>query len=630
MNSWQRISRVKPEWFFVTVALVVELILLVVVPPLQTPDELNHFYRAYQVSEGHFLPEKNGQRLGGRLPSVFVEFSEPFMVAAGNEYYRVRGEQVLHTFALEIDDAQRQFMDFPNTAYYSPVSYAPQALGLFMLRGFGASAGTLYFGGKLFVFFTWLFCLFFVIRLLPSYKWLFALLFLLPMNVYITNSYSADTVTNLLCFCLLALVLRHGAGAPLQRKHLLWLLALGILLALAKIIYACLLLLLICIPAAQFRGPRNKWIFVSAAFLLAFIVAWLWSGVIMRYYISYAGYDPAYRDLAAVSRDSDYYLQKEYVLTHGSYFLKVLWNTLVTEPGFYLRSYIGGYGTYHVHLFLPGWLVVLSYLCLVFAALTEAPLPSLRGHNKVIILLCFAGTFTLLLLSQHLTWNPVGSQLIDFIQGRYLTPLVPLLLLLLTNPRLKPSTWPARFVMLFTLFLSGYATYFVYLGFAKDLSYSTMEFYCDAEATDGQGHLLTNNPGIQLNGAETRSELQQHSGRYAALMPQQASAFSYAFKGLGFRDLVEVEAWQKGTGGMLVLSGHAKTTGDFYFADKTVRYQHEDGWNKLHMTFSIWEQYQASSATFYIFNTGPDTVFIDDVTVRIKKFRDEIGNLVPR
>jgi uncharacterized membrane protein len=627
---WKAIKKIKPERFFIVTAILVELLLLFIIPPLQTPDELNHFYRAYQVSEGHFLPEKSGQRLGGYLPSVFIEFSEPFRTAAGNEYYRVKKQDVLNTFALEIDEAQRQFMDFPNTAYYSPVSYAPQALALFVLRQSGASVGTLYFGGKLFIFFTWLFCLFFVIRLLPSFKWLFTLLFLLPMNVYITNSYSADTVTNLLCFLLIALVLHHGSGMPLQRRHLAWLLLIGVLLVFAKIIYACLLLLLICIPVEQFKNGRRKWLFLSLTFLITFLVAWLWSASIMKYYISYAGYDPAFRDLASVSRDADYYLQKEYVLTHGSYFLKVLWNTLVTEPGFYLRSYIGGYGTYHVHLFLPDWLVIISYLVIIFTALIEAPLLFLRGYRKCIIGICFAGTFVLLLLSQHLTWNPVGSQIIDFIQGRYLTPLFPLAFLLLNNSWFKLNLRPVYSVMGFVIFLSAYASYFVYAGFAKDLSYSTMEFYCDAEASDGQGHFLTSNKAIQLNGIETQSELEHHTGRYSAMLPPQASSFSYHFKDLDCRDLVEVEAWQKGAGGVLVISGKAKNGSDFYFADKTIRHQHKDGWNKLSMTFSVWDHYHGSDAAFYVFNAGPDTVFVDDVTVRIKKFKDVVRNLMPR
>lgn len=255
MDPLKFLRGVKPEWFFIITAIVVEALLLAFIPPLQMPDEQNHFYRAYQVSEGHFLPEKNGNRLGGYLPASFAEFSDLFTKASGNEYYRVRREDILSSFHIAVRETDRQFMDFPNTSYYSPVSYMPQALGTFILRQFHASVGMLYYGGRVFAAIAWLLCTFFVIRILPFYKWLFTLLFLLPMNVYVANSSSADTVTNLLSFFLMASVLRHCAGLQLLRKHLVILLLLGILLALAKIIYAFLVILVIMIPAARFITP---------------------------------------------------------------------------------------------------------------------------------------------------------------------------------------------------------------------------------------------------------------------------------------------------------------------------------------------------------------------------------------
>ena len=50
------------------------LLWVALIPPFQSPDEPNHFFRAWQISEGHFFPEKTAdRRLGGVLPESVVE-----------------------------------------------------------------------------------------------------------------------------------------------------------------------------------------------------------------------------------------------------------------------------------------------------------------------------------------------------------------------------------------------------------------------------------------------------------------------------------------------------------------------------------------------------------------------------
>src|SRR5271170_2816128 len=43
-------------------------------PPFQVPDEYHHFYRSYQVSEGHLTETRLGDQGGGYLPKSLIEF----------------------------------------------------------------------------------------------------------------------------------------------------------------------------------------------------------------------------------------------------------------------------------------------------------------------------------------------------------------------------------------------------------------------------------------------------------------------------------------------------------------------------------------------------------------------------
>ena len=51
----------EPAKFFVYCALIFGIILVVLIPPFQSPDEDSHFKKAYCVSNGKLYPtEKNG------------------------------------------------------------------------------------------------------------------------------------------------------------------------------------------------------------------------------------------------------------------------------------------------------------------------------------------------------------------------------------------------------------------------------------------------------------------------------------------------------------------------------------------------------------------------------------------
>ena len=142
------------------------------------------------------------------MPVCFNDFMTPYFYAATNIKYVLYDLEVQESGSVAFNDSIKEFKDFPNTAYYSPVSYAPQAFAMFMARQFNCSVSMVYYAGRIGGFIFWLVIMFLVIKIVPVYKWLFTVLILLPMNLYVTNSLSADTVTNCLGLLFIALVLK--------------------------------------------------------------------------------------------------------------------------------------------------------------------------------------------------------------------------------------------------------------------------------------------------------------------------------------------------------------------------------------------------------------------------------------
>src|ERR1700691_1889929 len=106
---------------------------VVLVPPVVTYDGPNHYLRALQVSEGHMRAERYSERaVGGTLPSNHTDFLNSLL----RSYYWSPNASFMDRRQWESLSSQEEHVpgarrvEFTNTAIYSPVNYAFQALGM--------------------------------------------------------------------------------------------------------------------------------------------------------------------------------------------------------------------------------------------------------------------------------------------------------------------------------------------------------------------------------------------------------------------------------------------------------------------------------------------------------------------
>ncbi len=130
------LNYLKPDRFFLFCGLLFGLIFLIITPPFQTPDELSHFYRAYQISEGDFIGINKDHRVGGYLPVSLADSYLPFRYIRRHEHVKTSWSIIRKQFENKLNEENRKFVDFPNTGMYSFVSYIPQASGIFIVRSF--------------------------------------------------------------------------------------------------------------------------------------------------------------------------------------------------------------------------------------------------------------------------------------------------------------------------------------------------------------------------------------------------------------------------------------------------------------------------------------------------------------
>lgn len=417
---------IRPDFLFLLLGSLFGAAFLFVTPPFQAPDEMGHFYRSYEISEGNVIARKNGSWIGDDLPSSLMTAPDPFRFLIFHPEKKIEKERILASLSLPLAPNKKEFIFFPNFAVYPPVPFVPQAIGIAAARFWGGSPLVLFYAGRGMNFLVWVFLVFFSIRTAPFFKWVLLQLALVPMAVFQGASLSADAFTNGISFLFFSLCLKVAYGEEGRVKW--WgLFFVSVLLSLSKLAYFPLLGLSLLIPLAQ-RGRRKTGLLFFC--LLIFVNAALLGGWLLLVRGVYLPFRP---DVA-----TDPHQQAVWILSHLPAFLGVVLKTLSMYFGDYWKGYVGILGWGETPL--PPVAVITTTVVLALGALWDGKHDIIISPSaRMIFAGTWAATFLLVIASQYVNWTPVGKGWVEGVQGRYFIPLGPPCLALLYRNRNSSS-----------------------------------------------------------------------------------------------------------------------------------------------------------------------------------------------
>ena len=425
-----------PERVFPVLALVFGALLVFWVPPFQSPDEPAHFFRAYQVSEGVFFPEREDRRLGGDLPVSLVQVRDSFSCLKMNYDARVPRGLIFDCLELPLLSGARGFTDFPNTAIYAPTAYLPQATALALLRPLGASPLLLLYGARLANLLVWVLLVWSAIRLMPFLKNTLAVLALLPASLAVAASANADVVTNGLCWWLVASfsALAHSRAATVRQMA-----------ALTLVCANKLIVLPLVLTGLMHRGAAvRRWALLAGVALLA---AFGWSRLAQSWFIPYDAYNPAFRDAQTLNEGVDPLRQQAFMLENPLYFAKTAATSAIKALPSAAAHLVGKFG-WEKNYLSPLWLALL-WLAVAATLVTEKnPLSMPQRLLAVLVFGMYAALFS---ITMYALWCPVGATEVTNFQGRYFVPVLPVLALALAGSPMekwKPRIWATGLVIL--------------------------------------------------------------------------------------------------------------------------------------------------------------------------------------
>lgn len=262
---------------FLIISIPMGLLYIFLMPIGAAPDEEVHWYKAYEVSKGYFISDKNENNLGGRVLPIAIKsvVTDDYLLPSKppREVGIVMSyEQWMEHYekTLEEEKDKEDFIVFSNTAIYTALAYIPQAIGIFTGRLFKASYLTQAYLGRIFNYLVYIGIMFYSMKKIPFKKMAIFIVSLLPIMFQEAASLSIDgiqmaSITLLISY---TLYLTYDNNKEfLNVKDYIILAISALFTAITKFVYLPICLIIFIIPKEKFKNVKFKYVILSVLFL---------------------------------------------------------------------------------------------------------------------------------------------------------------------------------------------------------------------------------------------------------------------------------------------------------------------------------------------------------------------------
>lgn len=389
----KRLKWIDERLIMCLVILVLSIFYLIKIPVGMVPDEPAHYYRAFEISEGHMvslIADSNGAG-GNYLPEGVYQYASKETV---------------------LDYDNRIWTMFPNTSLYCPASYIPQAIGLKIGTLFTKSAYNTFYAARIGGLVACLLICFAAIYIIPRGRKILFTILIFPMSMQEMISISPDGIVLALAGLYVALLMKIlFSEGKIKNRDIIFLALISLELSLCKIVYIILILMIFMIPDEKFESKPQKLITRFAIPVICVVANLAWLKIASGYLMEFN---------EGVNSGE----QVKFVLTHIPTYLRTIIRTVGQNyyGMLWIATMIGSsLGWLNVKIPAIAWGLVLAML--VIEMIITRFDAKIKVRYFVLTLLTFIGGFGLIASSLYVQWTPVANQYIEGIQGRYFIPL---------------------------------------------------------------------------------------------------------------------------------------------------------------------------------------------------------------
>lgn len=396
---------------------------LILTPPFGVGDETTHFERTYEIASGQWFGADG-------LPAGFLQFRDSAFdkVLEGDPF---TASEI--TALTEIEMQQDEIVPYPNPLrkvlrINNPINYAH--LAPIMASGLALNLNPfwIFYLCRFASLVIGLLLIRFAIKTLPFQKHSLTLIALFPTTIFFFAGINVESVMIGLAFLYFALVVRHSVVQThkITQRDILILACIAFFIGQFKAAYFLLPLFAILIPQARFHSVQQRIIVLALVFFPAFMATLGWSMIAKEIMIG---------DFAYATGGGTYVQPGEqlaFVFADLFRFFGILLSTVFETDllPYSWASMLGilGWTNIPLHPLVYGTLGLTVFLC--WFSGEKAP-NTLTGTGPISLqVTIFTASIGITLCLLYLQWTGVGGPTVEGFQGRYIIPVLPMILAL--------------------------------------------------------------------------------------------------------------------------------------------------------------------------------------------------------
>lgn len=324
--------------------------------------------------------------------------------------------------------------------------YLPSAIGITIGRVLNIGQIPLLILGRMMNLLVFIAAVYYAIKRIPFGKMIIFTSALLPMTLHQAASFSYDGPIIAIAYLFIAYLLRIGfSKETLYRKDYLKFFALLILLAPLKKVYVLMTLLVLIIPKKRFTDNKKYLKFLVLAGIVTICSYILFNIVEAMELVGKT------ESTSAFSTEPAYTVS--IIIHYPIWYLKVLLNSL-------FNGFIGFLNNGIISIYFVQTSKIITYIFAILLCLSAIKYSEeeeyIDKYRKAIILVLTCGIVVALYTAGFL-WTPIGHNLIQGVQGRYLLPVFPVMLLLLRCKKISRPIKTDKLIM-FSMIVSQVVT----------------------------------------------------------------------------------------------------------------------------------------------------------------------------
>ncbi len=452
------LKKIKLENVFLCLIIPLGLLYVAVFPLGMVPDEEFHARKAAAISEGNFFSHANEE--GKATDYLNAKINEVVTRSATN--YAEAWERMS---TAETED--RVELEYTTMALYAPICHMPQAFAMFITRLFNAPIAVQCYAARIVNLALSIFLVYMAIKLIPFKKQIVLFVALLPITLQEFASMSSDALTIAICLFYVSYILYlkfNDNKKEINKKDIAVLGISSIVVALCKIVYLPLCLLLFILPKEKFKNSKKfKWISVITIFSVAIILNLIWLAYCSRFLIQF-------------NPDVNEAEQVKYVLTHPISYLLILFRSVNMFSQSLLCCLFGEGLSLYLAVCSPLFIFSsMAILLMLYFIDEEDNKIKIDGKTRFMFLLVFAIIFLLIYTSLYVQWTTLKKPVVYGVQARYFLPILTVLAVVLLNKKIVfKGKIENRYIASFMLFFNLHALTILYFTFLMDIA---LDFY---------------------------------------------------------------------------------------------------------------------------------------------------------